>query len=264
MSARTDVSPGSHDAQSACDAPNDFVARFMASMPVRYRVLFDPRTVRRHATVAYRRIGRPVGAEVWRTLADGTSELCVVADDRPGLLLLIAAVLAAHHLDVMSALLFSRASDEGRDEAVDLFWVRRFTRGDTAPLGADETAAIADRIAALVSGATSLDEIAPDPASPAASGAPIGEVTVRFEENDDEGTAALTVDATDAPALLYRTARTLYGEGVQIVRSLVRTVDGKVHNRFDLLERDGGPLSAERRDAIRIAVAATLRSPPRG
>jgi [protein-PII] uridylyltransferase len=222
--------------------------RFAASMPARYRVLFDPRAVRKHAEIVMRRQGKPAHAEVWRTIPDGTTELCVVADDRPGLLLLIAAVLAAHHLDVMTGLLFSTSAGE----VVDFFWVRR-TGQDRSPLGHIESRSIAELLCDLITGAVPLDETPPPPRLPQAD--------VRILGINDDGSAALSVETTDAPALLLTIARALFAQRVQIVRSLVRTVDRKVHNRFDILEIDGEPLSGDRLAAVRSAVASALRDP---
>src|SRR5579862_8621497 len=112
--------------------PPFFVESFAASMPSRYGVLFDPRTIRRHAGVVFRRGSRPAWAEVWRTLPDGSAALCVVAEDRPGLLSAIAAALVLHRLDVITALVFSRTLPSGECEAVDLVWVRRASPTDTA------------------------------------------------------------------------------------------------------------------------------------
>ena len=54
-----------------------------------------------------------------------SAELCVVADDRPGLLASISAVLAANRLGVLEAQRDnSRTRADGLDEAVDLFFVR--------------------------------------------------------------------------------------------------------------------------------------------
>src|SRR5258708_29293606 len=95
---------GAAEASGASQIPSGFAEAFSASMPPRYRVLFAPRTIRKHAGICHRRARRPAHAEVWRTLADGSAAMCVVADDRPGLLSAIAAALVSHHLDVITAL----------------------------------------------------------------------------------------------------------------------------------------------------------------
>ena len=60
--------------------------------------------------------------------ATGRAALCVVAEDRPGLLSAIAAALVSHKLDVITALVFSRVASGGDVEAVDFLWVRRSVR----------------------------------------------------------------------------------------------------------------------------------------
>jgi [protein-PII] uridylyltransferase len=237
-------------------APREFSEAFVASMPSRYSVLFDPRTVGRHAAIAYRRGTRLAHAEVWRTLPDGSGALCVVAVDRPGLLSAVAAALVLHRLDVITALVFSRAVSEGAYEAVDLVWVRRASPTDTAAIDGDEAASIAEVLSAILSGSISVEHIAArTPAVP-----PLADesLCVRFEEIDEGGLAILTVDAPDRPGMLLTIALELFQHGAQIVRSLVRTVDGRAFNRFELAEFSGAALTSERRAQVREAVFAAI------
>lgn len=247
------------------DPPGAFADSFSASMPARYGVLFDPRTIRHHAAVSYHRGDRPARAEVWRVFPDGSAALCVVAEDRPGLLSAIAAALVSHRLDVITALVFSRALPGGGTEAVDLLWVRRASSSDAAPIGPDEAISVGEVLSAILSGAISVAEIAARPfASPPPADAP--PVVVLFEENDENGCAILRVEAPDRPGILLSIALELYQHGAQIVRSLVRTADGRAFNRFDIVEFSGAPLSHERREQIRDAVFAvlTLHRPSEG
>jgi [protein-PII] uridylyltransferase len=245
-------------------APREFTEAFAASMPARYALLFDPRTIARHAAVTYRRGPRLAYAEVWRTLPDGSAALCVVAVDRPGLLSAIAAALVLHRLDVITALVFSRTLPDGVCEAVDLLWVRRASPTDTAAIDADEAGSIGEVLSAILSGAISVQHIAarsptmPPPADES--------VHVRFEEVDEGGFAVLIVDAPDRPGMLLTIALELFQHGAQIVRSLVRTVDGRAFNRFELAEFSGAALSSERRQQVREAVfaAIALTDPARG
>src|SRR3974390_2104037 len=103
-------------------------------MPSGCRVLFGPRSIRRHAAVAYRRGDRRAYAEVWRPLPGASAALCVVAHDRPGVPSALAAALVSHRLDVITALVFSRALPSGEREAVDLVWLRRASPGDLAAI----------------------------------------------------------------------------------------------------------------------------------
>jgi [protein-PII] uridylyltransferase len=248
---------GSSNAEDAVSEA--FLDGFIASMPSRYSVLFEARAMRRHAAVSYRRGARKAHVELWRALPDGSAALCVVADDRPGLLSAIAAALVLHRLDVITALVFSRAIPGGPPEAVDLLWVRRVSSAETAAMRGDEADSIGEVLDAILSGSISIEQIAsqafPSPAARDRS------VVVRFEPIDDEGLAALVVEAPDRPGLLLTIALALFQQGAQIVRSLVRTSDGRTFNRFDVAEFSGASLAQERREQIRGAVLAVLALP---
>jgi [protein-PII] uridylyltransferase len=256
MSWRADFDWASPEGDPAGNLPAAAVEAFMASMPTRYGVLFDPRAIRRHAAIAQRRGKRPAYAEVWRGLADGTAALCVVAEDRPGLLSAIAAALVSHKLDVITALVFSRVAPDGDVEAVDFLWVRRSTTSDTAAIGADEAHSVGEVLSAILAGTVSIEEIASR--STASASAPDTLVVVRFDAADEDGRAVLLVEAPDRPGMLLTITRELFHHGTQIARSLVRTADGRAYNRFELSEFSGLPLSGERRDQIRAAVATAL------
>jgi [protein-PII] uridylyltransferase len=245
----------------SADLPTAFADAFAASMPASYGVLFDPRTIRHHAAVAYRRGARPACADVWRVFPDGSAALCVVADDRPGLLSGIAAALVSHRLDVITALVFSRPLPGGGSEAVDLLWVRRASASDRAPIGPEEATSVSEVLSAILSGAVSVAEIAARPPTAPPPGDSAG-VSVTFEPGDDEGRAVLHVEAPDRPGILLAITRELYLHGAQIVRSLVRTSEGRAYNRFELVEFSGAPLPEERRTQIRAAVGAVLALGP--
>jgi [protein-PII] uridylyltransferase len=256
MSWRADFDWASPGGDPSADLPAAAVEAFASSMPTRYGVLFDPRAIRRHAAIAHRRGKRLAYAEVWRALGDGTAALCVVADDRPGLLSAIAAALVSHKLDVITALVFSRATGAGDLEAVDFLWVRRSISSDTAVIGADEAHSVGEVLSAILAGTISIEEIA----SRSAPSSPLTDpsVEVRFDPNDEEGRAILLVEAPDRPGMLLTITRELFQHGAQIARSLVRTADRRAYNRFELSEFSGQALSAERRAQIRAAVVAAL------
>ena len=235
--------------------PPAFAAEFAASMPPRYQVLFDPRSVRIHAGVSYRRAGAPARAEVWRALADGSAALCVVAEDRPGLLSAIAAALVSHRLDVITAQVFSRPAG-GLCEAVDVLWVRRDRADDLDPIDDEEAESIGEVLSAILAGRVSVEEIASRRPADLRSGEAV--IQVAFGDGDPSGPSVLRVEAPDRPGMLMTIALELFKHGAQIVRSLVRTVDGRAFNEFDLTEFSGSPLTAVRKDEIRTAVARAL------
>jgi [protein-PII] uridylyltransferase len=249
-----DWAPANPCAQEGPSA--EFQATFAASMPARYRVLFDQRAIARHAAVALRRGNRPACAEVWRALPDGSAALCIVAEDRPGLLSAIAAALVLHKLDVLTALVFSRSLPSGESEAVDLVWVRRASQTDTDAIGSDESESIGEVLGAIVSGKISTEQIASQATAPPSEAAPT--VFVGFDPVDEDTLASLRVEAPDRPGMLLTITLALFQQGTQIVRSLVRTAGGRAFNRFELVEFSGGILSEERREQVRTAVHAAL------
>jgi [protein-PII] uridylyltransferase len=251
---------GSAEASSTGEASAVSAEAFSASMPARYRLLFDLRAARKHAGICSRRGGRPAHAEVWRTLADGSAALCVVADDRPGLLSAIAAALVFHRLDVITALVFSRETPGAAPEAVDLVWVRRANSEDKASIDEDEAGSVGQVLSAILSGSISVEEIAAQtPRTPAQRPQGVaGEIVVRFEEGDEQGLSQLIVEAADRPGILLAISLEIFQQGAQIVRSLVRSAGGRAFNHFELVEFNGGPLSAERREQIRSSVFAAL------
>jgi [protein-PII] uridylyltransferase len=244
------------DPPSSDTLPAAVVEAFARSMPTRYSVLFDPRAIRRHAAIAHRRGKRPAYAEVWRALGDGTAALCVVADDRPGLLSAIAAALVSHKLDVITALVFSRAGVGGEVEAVDFLWVRRSAPSDTAAISGDEAHSVGEVLSAILAGTVSVEEIASR--APQSSPPTDPRVEAHFDRQDEDQRAVLLVEAPDRPGLLLTITRELFQHGAQIARSLVRTADGRAYNRFELSEFSGQALSPERREQIRAAILAVL------
>jgi len=113
------------------------MAWFVSSMPDPYPEQHPPGEVRAHAGI----VGRRGGALVHIETCPGPDEadepgtwLCVVTDDRPGLLSLLSAAIAAHSLDILGARVYTRSRAGFPDEAVDLFSVKRLgsSRGPLA------------------------------------------------------------------------------------------------------------------------------------
>src|ERR1700734_2252436 len=134
-------------------SPSDTaVASFRYSMPERYRASFDGEAIRQHAAIVGRRAGFLVHLEIWHQLPDGGAVLCVVADDRPGLLSLISASLVVNDINIIAVKAYTRTDPEkGRTEAVDFLWMRRETAPALRLVSAD-IARIGQVLTALISG----------------------------------------------------------------------------------------------------------------
>src|SRR5487761_2485748 len=109
---------------SHVDVAEGLVASHLASMPRKYRQLFDPEAIRAHAEIVSRRGHRAAHAEIWRVFPPSGVAVCIAAEDAPGLLARIGAALVAHQLDVVAAQVYCRRRADGATEAVDFFWVR--------------------------------------------------------------------------------------------------------------------------------------------
>ena len=228
-------------------------------MPERYRETFDATAIAEHAAIVARRGRLPAHLEVCSRLADGITMVCVVADDRPGLLSRIAASLVIHSMDILSAQAYTRVSDAGAGEAVDFLWLRRVGAGGP-PLSDLECQRIADVLRALVTGERSID-VEESGARPV----PRQAFATRIAMSDtDKGELLMTIEASDRPGLLLAITRSLFRAGVQIVASEATTEKGRVTDRFTIVEVDGTPVSEKRRRALQTDVLAAVDAVSRG
>jgi [protein-PII] uridylyltransferase len=238
--------------------PDDAEVRaFAASMPASYRAMFDAEAIEAHAAIVSRRGTRIAHVELWRELPERVVAICVVADDRPGLLSRISAALVAHDMDVVAAQAYGRAPSRDAREAVDLLWIRRFpgANGTHAPVRARDIERIGESLDALVRGRATFDGAVKFAQVMRAS----RETTrVRFDTDADDGCTVLTVEAVDRPGLLLLITRTLFRERVQIVGSHVTTRDGRAVDRFRLTELDGAPLRRARLLGLQTTVLAAI------
>ena len=238
----------------------DIVTTFVESMPPRYRQLFDAAAAREHATIVERRARAPAHVEIWRRLPNGGAVLCVVADDRPGLLSFISAALVVHALDVVAAQIFTRKVAESA-EAIDLFWVRRDSPSGSPVLASDESG-IAGVLRGLITRELTIDAVVrqtgarPTPSPGAAT-------HVTFEEAES-GLSVLSVETFDRPGLLLAITQALSRARVQIIASEAMSREGRVVDRFTVVELDGATLRPQRRGILQIEVLSAIEAVARG
>jgi UTP:GlnB (protein PII) uridylyltransferase len=206
---------------------------FVATMPVVYSELYNATEMAEHAAIAARREGRLVHAELWRS-ARGPL-LCVVAEDRPGLLALVTDALLAQGMAIQSARAFCRQVGKDRLEAVDFLEVHSHADPQQAALPLDD-----DALRGLVQSLNDLivDDIARSAAQPADSAlraerAPA--TRVYFErEPPAEGRYLLVVEAPDSDGLLHAVCSTLHARGLRIMACEIRTLGGYARDRFEV------------------------------
>jgi [protein-PII] uridylyltransferase len=249
--------------------PLDPTSAFRASMSESYRHAFDDAAIREHAAIVSRRADAQSSAahvEIWRQLPKGVSVLCVVADDRPGLLSFICASLVLNKMDVLTAQAYTRRLPEGGGEAVDLLWLRRDAGSDHGmPVLESDVERISDTLRQLITGELSI-EAAVERARSSRPVPPGASTNVTFDEDDAEG-LVLTVETFDRPGLLLAITLALFRANVQIIASDAVTRAGRVIDRFSIVEVDGSPIRRARRGIVQIevleAIHAGIRPPPR-
>ncbi len=68
----------------------------------------------------------------------------------------------------------------------------------------------------------------------------------------------LEIETNDRTGLLLSVCQCLFGQGVQIVGSHIKTHSGRVSGRFELIERSDRPIEHARRHVIKHAVLSAV------
>ncbi|HVH47008.1 MAG TPA: [protein-PII] uridylyltransferase, partial [Labilithrix sp.] len=245
---------------------------FLQTMPDRYLLANAPEAICAHARVAATRAASrsPVNAALVPSRHPDVGEICIVAEDAPGLLARIAAAITAARLEVLGAQVYSRTvRPAGRahemTEAVDLFWVR------DARTGAEGVAQAMPRLLRdleqLCSGKVDADELLRDRVGGASrwrerpSPAVLSEVVV--DDRASPRHTVVEVFAKDRPGLLYSLARALHGLGLSIALSKINTEGTKVADVFYVNELNGAKVApGPRFKDIREALLEAARGAP--
>jgi [protein-PII] uridylyltransferase len=234
------------------------MSEFLQSMPAAYASAFDSSEIDEHARIAERRGAALVHAEI--CVGRSGAQVCLVADDRPGLLALVTDALLVHGLSIQNAQVYCRKRNDGHSEAVDFFqFQHQGASADEAGIDTSELEAFLQTLSELVAEevlAASRVSAAPSSGPPPAR--------VYFElEALRRGEFALLVEAPDSAGLLNGITSALHDQGVRIVTSQIRTEAGVARDRFELVSTDGEPLTAVRLCDIQQAVHAGLPTPAR-
>jgi [protein-PII] uridylyltransferase len=234
----------------------DDVSAFLATLPESYRKNFDTSAAAAHLRIARERESAPANVGSFFSSRVPGSAICVVADDRPGLLATISAALVLCGLDVIEAEAYTRTQPGRAAEAVDVFWVRHEDATKRAArVNKDQIAELRQTLIGLLDGKLERkrDPSIRVPATPSAS-----ETVVRFIEGADGVFSTLEVETGDRSGLLLALSQALFSQRVQIVGSQVKTTGTRVYDRFHIVEFDGSPITPARRLEIQVAVIAAV------
>ena len=95
---------------------SDEVRAFAASLPESYRRNFDIAAIAAHTKIARERESASANVGSFNSSRVPGSAVCVVADDRPGLLATISAALVLCGLDVIEAEAYTRRVEKTANE----------------------------------------------------------------------------------------------------------------------------------------------------
>jgi [protein-PII] uridylyltransferase len=204
--------------------------QFLATMPAVYERLYGASEVAEHAAIVARRADKLVHAELWQS-AKGP-QLCVVAEDRPGLLALITDALLAQGMAIQSARAFCREVSKDKAEAVDFLGLHALGSPENvaAQLEGDELQAFTQSLGDLIA-----DDMAQLRAPSTASVSSAKATRVYFERQSlADGIYLLVVDAPDSDGLLHAVSSALHARGMRILACEIRTVEGSARDRFEV------------------------------
>jgi len=248
-----------HDVTAAWDGVEnaEFLSRYLHSMPRRYLHANEVADIVSHAFFAERTREQHVGVDVL-AVDEPYVELGVVADDRPGLLAIFTAALAAARLSVVGAQICSFTDPSGRVRALDLFWVKSSADADAVRaqlrrVERDITRMLAGEVkpAELVGGTRSSQRslLGRTPAVPTKV------------STDDRATAHTVIEVTtrDRPALLFWLAHALQEAGLTISLAKINTEGTRVADVFYVTDASGAKLSDPRRiEELKARILSTV------
>ncbi len=246
--------------RGAWSGPTEPLEALLATMPERYLLANWPESIVQHARVVAERGSRAAHVARVTSRHPEAAELCVVADDRPGLLASIAAAITASRLEVLAAQVYSRTVGD-KSEAVDVFWVRDRDGGTEGVefamprLARDLEDVCSGRVTAEEllqsrTGSTSPWRERPSPAVP---------TEILLDDRASPRHTVVEVFAKDRPGLLFTLSHALHELGLSIALSKINTEGARVADVFYVGELDGskvarGPRYHEIHDALVRAV----------
>jgi [protein-PII] uridylyltransferase len=250
---------------SVCECVKDrtllpTIDTFLEGMPERYILANEPSLIATHSQFVIASRSKVAAVSPMR-LEPPYAEFAVVADDRPGLLAMIAAAIAAAHAEIVAAQIYSFVGIDGRPRALDLFWLHG---GDRVRTGRTLSARIEKELISLLSGETKLADIF-GPALLRDSGyerpTPPVATSVSFDNRGASRDTIIEITTRDRVGLLYELAHALQEFGLVISLAKINTEGTKVADVFYVTEAGGGKITnSSHLDALREHILSAVNS----
>ena len=240
-------------------AEHQAIESFLSEMPERYLLSNSASEIRAHQRIARERgtgptvhIGQTPGAE-------GSIEIVVATEDRPGLLADLAAALALHRFDVDSAQLYTRRRSGLKDEAFDIFHVThpgRILEHESE----QEQSGLLKTIEELLGGRTTADALLRGRTKLPnwARTGPRIKTEVGVDNKASKQYTIVDVYTRDRPELLYAIADTLHRNGLSIALAKVNTEGRRVADVFYVSAADGGKVAKGQLARLSEALRETI------
>ncbi|MCU0658267.1 MAG: [protein-PII] uridylyltransferase [Polyangiaceae bacterium] len=232
---------------------------FLDSMPPRYLQATMPGQMARHAQISRKARQEGLACGLWPSPVDGLAELCVVAEDRPGLLAAITAGIVASNLEIQGAQIFSHQPAEGQAQAVDLFWVRCADEGRLPLLERQ----IHGQLQAYVQRREPVQgALSRRGASPwATRKTPLVPTEVIIDDESSTTASIIEVVTRDRPGVLCALALAFHQLGLSVSLARINTEGTRVADVFYITGEDGSKIDlAPRKSEIKAKIVDILSS----
>jgi [protein-PII] uridylyltransferase len=235
-----------------------FLEQFLEHVPERYLYANEPEQVVLHARFAQASAARQAAVTLIGS-DEPYVELAFVADDRPGLLAIFTATLAAARLEVVAAQVQSFTDERGRLRALDLFWVK--AGGDPEQVR-ERLPRIERDLSRLLAGELEPRLLVLERGAPprwSERHTPAVSTEVHFDHRTASAHTVIEVIGRDRPGLLFWLANTLQEAGLTIGLAKINTEGTSVADVFYVTDATGAKVSdPERIEDVKSRILSTL------
>jgi [protein-PII] uridylyltransferase len=219
---------------------------FLEGFPMRYLRTNSEAGIGEHMALEEKSRKRGMAVDIRKL--DSAWQLTLVAHDRPGLFASVAGTLSSFGMNILKAEAFSNL----RSMVLDTFTFADPAR--TLDLNPSEVERLHATVERVLSGKLDVKELLRNRPKPVLPSRKAGiQARVVFDSEASSTATLIEIVAGDRPGLLYELATAISANGGNIE---VVLIDTQAHKAIDVfyVTSEGAKLTAEKQDAIRIAV----------